>query len=853
MLAFACAFTMFAGAAFTDQADITVDSDVVDTLVALGVIDGYEDGSFRPDDTVTRAEMAKMIYTVRTGRSDASAYNDDATSFTDITSHWARGYIKYCQSMGIIAGKSVTSFDPDGTVTTQEAAKMLLVTLGYDAEKAGLEGASWGQKTNALADENGLLTDVNNGTTQGLPRQYAAQLIFNAINAPTVEYRDGEYYNKNLIGLENDTIGEKYMGLQEWIGTFRGDDKMAGGKDGQITVYGSIDGQHKTISTPQVSAVKASFKYDFSNSYVGEEVSVLFKDGNTGTKNQPDDNDTIYGVYATGNTTVYNITMGDLQDADDGKVKFGDKQYKVTDADDSTQGTQIYVYKNYKSSSTKENVSAFDKTGSYYKDSADTIKFIEEDGEITTAYIVTTQFAQVKSVSSTKVQLSSPVNKTLTIEDHDIYDGIQKDDAVAVQVLYDDNTYVVTKADIVSAEVTSKKSDTEVRIDGTYKKLVSGSTAVGDYDLVKITDLGETYDFIMYGDYWVAAQQTSESAKDYAIVLAIDAAGGVSRDVKLLLADNTEKVYTIDKVEGTVSDNAMVAYSVNNDGTIKLYGADVEGDDLYTVAAAGSYNKNIKSYYDGKTANRSITSDAVAFVQYTSNSETKWVAVPAASSDNLGGKGSNTWYALDSDKVEAFAVVQDNKPSTAASDSAYGYVTSIETEKDGDDEYTIVSVWNGTDTVSVKYDKLSSSELARVAVGNFIKYKAVDNGVSNIDDVTYADGSDIKFGVVKAQDYDADMETMKIVDGAVSSILTLDDPAIIGVNTADREGRELADVSDYNDIDNDYNAVVIVEKDGSDWLVKAIFVDENNNIEVTGEKNGNATAVTSTNMADWLN
>ena len=102
---------------------------------------------------------------------------------------------------------------------------MLLVTLGYDAEKAGLEGASWGQKTNALADENGLLTDVNNGTTQGLPRQYAAQLIFNAINAPTVEYRDGEYYNKNLIGLENDTIGEKYMGLQEWIGTFRGDDR----------------------------------------------------------------------------------------------------------------------------------------------------------------------------------------------------------------------------------------------------------------------------------------------------------------------------------------------------------------------------------------------------------------------------------------------------------------------------------------------------------------------------------------------------------------------------------------------------------------------------------------------------
>ena len=73
VLAFACAFTMFAGAAFTDSADIKVDAEVVDTLVALGVVNGYDDGSFKPNGTVTRAEMAKMIYVLRTGNSDASA------------------------------------------------------------------------------------------------------------------------------------------------------------------------------------------------------------------------------------------------------------------------------------------------------------------------------------------------------------------------------------------------------------------------------------------------------------------------------------------------------------------------------------------------------------------------------------------------------------------------------------------------------------------------------------------------------------------------------------------------------------------------------------------------------------
>ena len=60
VLAFACAFTMFAGAAFTDSADFKVKTEVVDTLVQLGVINGYTDGSFKPNDTVTRAKIGQI-------------------------------------------------------------------------------------------------------------------------------------------------------------------------------------------------------------------------------------------------------------------------------------------------------------------------------------------------------------------------------------------------------------------------------------------------------------------------------------------------------------------------------------------------------------------------------------------------------------------------------------------------------------------------------------------------------------------------------------------------------------------------------------------------------------------------
>ena len=161
VLAFACAFTMFAGAAFTDSADIKVDTEVVDTLVALGVVNGYDDGSFKPNGTVTRAEMAKMIYVLRTnGGTDAATYAEKmSTDFNDVNNHWASGYIKYCYAYGIVAGKSSTVFAPNASVTTAEAAKMLLVYSGHDVQKDGLTGAQWKENTLKLADKDGLLPD----------------------------------------------------------------------------------------------------------------------------------------------------------------------------------------------------------------------------------------------------------------------------------------------------------------------------------------------------------------------------------------------------------------------------------------------------------------------------------------------------------------------------------------------------------------------------------------------------------------------------------------------------------------------------------------------------------------------
>ena len=316
---------MFAGAAFTDSADIKVDTEVVDTLVSLGVVNGYDDGSFKPNGTVTRAEMAKMIYVLRTGNSDASAYNDDKTSFTDIGSHWARGYIKYCQSLGIIAGKSNTKFCPNDKVTAQEAAKMLLVTLGYNAEKAGLTGASWASKTNALADENGLLEDVNTSFTTACPRQYAAQLIYNAIFAKTVVLRDGEYTDETAMGVANKTVGEKYMGMKEAVGeltTISYDSDKDEYSYTVVTGYKTVtDAHNQTTTTPITETYKSS--KDYSKLY-GLNVKVLYKTSNNKT--------TVYGLYAKDSSIVASGKLGDLKvvNSDTQKIKIDNTEYKLS-------------------------------------------------------------------------------------------------------------------------------------------------------------------------------------------------------------------------------------------------------------------------------------------------------------------------------------------------------------------------------------------------------------------------------------------------------------------------------------------------------------------------------------------
>ena len=114
---------------FTDKDEI-VNTEAVNTMVSLGVIDGKDDGSFDPTGIVTRAEMAKLIAVTMNGGTDPLlGSNTTATQFTDTKGHWAEAYIAWCVNLGVINGRGDGTFGPDETVTGTAACATVSRTM----------------------------------------------------------------------------------------------------------------------------------------------------------------------------------------------------------------------------------------------------------------------------------------------------------------------------------------------------------------------------------------------------------------------------------------------------------------------------------------------------------------------------------------------------------------------------------------------------------------------------------------------------------------------------------------------------------------------------------------------------
>ena len=103
---------------YTDVASDAWYNTAVSTMTKAGIVDGYPDGTFRPDAPITRAEMAKII-------SLFAKLDKSESRFSDIAGHWAEAYIRLAAGNGWIAGYPDGTFGPQRNITRAETATMI--------------------------------------------------------------------------------------------------------------------------------------------------------------------------------------------------------------------------------------------------------------------------------------------------------------------------------------------------------------------------------------------------------------------------------------------------------------------------------------------------------------------------------------------------------------------------------------------------------------------------------------------------------------------------------------------------------------------------------------------------------
>ena len=186
-------------------------------LSELGILDGYDDGSFGADKTITRAEMAAIICRIM-GVSEEAETEAGTTMFDDVAAdHWASGYINMASKKGIIEGDGNGKFRPEDNVKFEEAVKMIVCTLGLD-EDITVDPSDWSKAYLDVAAEKGITDNAQAKKGEPATRGDIAVISYNGVGeitnesevaAPVASVEGGEYKKSQKVELTSATEGAK--------------------------------------------------------------------------------------------------------------------------------------------------------------------------------------------------------------------------------------------------------------------------------------------------------------------------------------------------------------------------------------------------------------------------------------------------------------------------------------------------------------------------------------------------------------------------------------------------------------------------------------------------------------------
>ena len=706
--------TVSAGAKdFTDDSEITY-KEAVDVISALGVVDGYSDGDFRPDDVLTRGAAAKIICNLILGPTTASALSAGTAPFKDVpVTNTFAGYITYCSQQGIISGYADGTFRPTGTLSGNAFMKMLLGALGYDSSIEGYTGANW--QVSVIKQASGIGLDDGNDEfvgSQAVTRQEAALYAFNMLQATMVEYD-----KKDTIVVGDITINTT---------STRKD------VENNTNTDGNIDGERNGDGLMQ-------FGEKYFKDLEKEDATDIF--GHPSSKWVYDGDDV--GTYANEADATYVVEDDDM---DVGQV--------VTSSS----------YMNYSNSEAKDAKYFLNGDDNEVKSSeqvavGDIVEAYENDnGDVETVVVSRYTVAKIDKVDTdvSTAESRNGASEVLTLTDldgdnsndyYDKYDDAEKtlrgyassyDEGTVLAVAFRDGKFgdevlASYEAEAVTGEVTAFREDETVTMDGTkYEFARSKDGTAGFVDGIT-SNFDKEYTIYLTADGYVIGVEGAAGA-DLSDVYYV--AGVYGEESRYNASKMTYYAQAVSLADGSVSDieldkkdskNELVKFLDTTDGDyapvkgLFTFDDDVatewDGDDDYVIYGINSTAANIQDKLNTALSADGLAMDDTRFstVDTLNNTDrfyvdenTQYLGVEDYADDidtvyAAGGMKADTSGNViviadqDEDRDALYVILVDSSASVGSADILYAAGSS--TDKVGTDKY-VREFWSMEDNTS---------------------------------------------------------------------------------------------------------------------------------------------------------
>ena len=560
---------MVMGSSAASYADVTSkqNEEAIEVLKTVGIMVGDENGKFNPDAKVTRNEMAVVMCNLL----DYTVASYKGTSpFTDVP-EWAEPYVAACYTNGITSGYDKVTYGGNDTVTTGQAALMLLKALGYFQYSADF-GSDWLVETTKNGSNAGLFDGVATGAKEALTRNDVAQMVLNALEADLVKAEK----NGSDVQVGDIVISGGKATYDARTGTDSKYAKIDNTKvDGKYTIQlgeelykGDLvkaDGADDDFGRPSV-------KWTFENKEIGTYA---------------DDADAVYTATVE-KQDLYDLVGSDVYN----DLKNGDADFSVVVDGVALKDVKLsdYIVKN-------NDDDAGDKI---IKKGATTEVFIDDDSNDVVITVINSYVAQVdgdydKNDEELELDIldEAPVDvkdTTLSSDDFDYLDSYSDEDYVLITVA-DKEIKTIALAETVEGKVTAYTEKKNVTVDGTKYEYSKNYTDAVKSDSKLTYDLNDAYTLVLDANGYVIYTDGTAGHNDYVYVAEIAPTGGAKADLEAdaYFIDGTNKVVVVDNDDEIKDEakfeNKWYSYNEKSNGKYELEAITGETNETYTVTA----------------------------------------------------------------------------------------------------------------------------------------------------------------------------------------------------------------------------------------------------------------------------